>query len=65
MSDFVSEFWNIWITVIVLGGLIWLTYLVFSQSKIKVQRANRLRSPATCGTATSPSTTIRCRAGGC
>ncbi|NHR04030.1 cytochrome-c oxidase, cbb3-type subunit III [Chromobacterium haemolyticum] len=42
MSDFVSEFWNIWITAIVLGGLVWLTYLVFSQSKIKVQKGEQV-----------------------
>ena len=32
MSDFVSNFWPWYIAVIVIGSLVWLFYLVFSQS---------------------------------
>lgn len=31
MSDFVSNFWSVYIAVIALGGIVWCVYLLFSQ----------------------------------
>lgn len=42
MSDFVSDFWGVYITVIVLTGIIGLTYLLFTQSRVKVQRGEQV-----------------------
>ncbi|MCW3479612.1 cytochrome-c oxidase, cbb3-type subunit III [Neisseriaceae bacterium JH1-16] len=42
MSDFVSNFWGIWISVIVIGGLLGLTYLVYSQSKAVVVKGEKV-----------------------
>ena len=37
MSDFVSSFWGIYITVIVIGGFVGLTLLLFTQSKTSIK----------------------------
>ncbi|AOZ51868.1 cytochrome-c oxidase, cbb3-type subunit III [Chromobacterium vaccinii] len=42
MSQFTSGFWNIWIIVIVLGGIIGLTLLVFTQSKTTVKKGEEV-----------------------
>lgn len=37
MSDFTSDFWSYWITIIVIGGIIWLLLLLFSAGFKKVK----------------------------
>lgn len=44
MSDFVSDFWSIYITVIVIVGIVGLTYLLFSQSKTTVQKGEEVKT---------------------
>ena len=43
MSDFVSGFWSIYITVIVIGGIVGLTYLLYTQSKTTVQKGEEVK----------------------
>ncbi|OHX14113.1 cytochrome-c oxidase, cbb3-type subunit III [Chromobacterium sphagni] len=42
MNQYLSDFWSIWISVIVLGGLVWLTLLVFTQSKTTVKKGEEV-----------------------
>lgn len=35
MSDFISSFWGIYITVVVIVGIVWLGYLLFTQATAK------------------------------
>lgn len=42
MSDFVSDFWSIYIAVIVIVGIVGLTYLLFTQSKTTVQKGEKV-----------------------
>jgi cytochrome c oxidase cbb3-type subunit 3 len=65
MSDFVSDFWGIWITAIVVAGFVGLSLLLFTQSKTTVKKGEQVETMGTYGMATSKSTTTRCRAGGC
>ena len=44
MSDFVSDFWSIWITVIVLGGMFFLGYLLYTQSKVKLVKGQEVQT---------------------
>ena len=44
MSDFVSDFWSIYISVIVIVGIVGLTYLLFSQSKTTVQKGEEVKT---------------------
>ncbi|MDC7714280.1 cytochrome-c oxidase, cbb3-type subunit III [Vogesella sp. LYT5W] len=43
MSDFVSDFWSIYITVIVVVGIVGLTYLLYTQSKTTVQKGEEVK----------------------
>jgi len=42
MSDFVSDFWGIWISVIVIGGFLGLGYLLYSQTKAVVVKGEKV-----------------------
>ena len=42
MSDFISSFWPIYITAIVVVSIIWLAYLLLSQNKIKLQKGQQI-----------------------
>ena len=44
MSDFVSSFWSIWITVIVVGGIVWLGYLLVSQRSTRVAPGEKVET---------------------
>ena len=44
MSDFVSEFWSIWIATIVLSGLVWLAYLIGWQARIKASKYEQVKT---------------------
>ncbi|GHD71925.1 cytochrome-c oxidase, cbb3-type subunit III [Vogesella fluminis] len=44
MSDFVSDFWSVYITVIVIVGIVGLTYLLLSQSKTTVQKGEEVKT---------------------
>ncbi len=44
MSDFVSDFWGIWITAIVVGGFVGLTILLFTQSKTTVKPGEQVET---------------------
>ncbi|GAA5785017.1 hypothetical protein GCM10007860_02740 [Chitiniphilus shinanonensis] len=41
MKDFNSDFWGIYIAVIVIVSMIWLGYLVVSQSKVKLKKGEK------------------------
>ncbi|MGQ5523584.1 cytochrome-c oxidase, cbb3-type subunit III [Chitinimonas sp. PSY-7] len=41
MSDFISQFWSYWVTGIVVLSLIWLTYLLRSQSVVKLPKGQQ------------------------
>lgn len=43
MSDFVSGFWGVYIAVVVIVGLVGLTYLLFSQSKTTVKKGEEVQ----------------------
>lgn len=43
MSDFVSSFWGVYIAVVVIVGLVGLTYLLFSQSKTTVKKGEEVQ----------------------
>ncbi|MGL6046627.1 MAG: cytochrome-c oxidase, cbb3-type subunit III [Vogesella sp.] len=43
MSDFVSDFWGVYIAVVVIVGLVGLTYLLFSQSKTTVKKGEEVQ----------------------
>jgi cytochrome c oxidase cbb3-type subunit 3 len=43
MSDFIGEFWNIYITFIVIVSLIWLGYVLLSQATIKLPRKEEIK----------------------
>ncbi|GGY03402.1 cytochrome-c oxidase, cbb3-type subunit III [Paludibacterium paludis] len=44
MSDFVSDFWGIWIIAIVVGGFVGLTVLLFTQSKTTVKPGEQVQT---------------------
>ena len=44
MSDFVSDFWAYWVAGIVIAGFIGLTYLLFSQNKVKAQPGEQVET---------------------
>ncbi|MEW9897572.1 cytochrome-c oxidase, cbb3-type subunit III [Chitinivorax sp. PXF-14] len=44
MSDFVSSFWSIWITAIVVGGIVWLAYLLVSQRSTRVAPGEKVET---------------------
>ena len=44
MSDFVSSFWGVYIAVVVIVGLVGLTYLLFSQSKTTVKKGEEVQT---------------------
>jgi cytochrome c oxidase cbb3-type subunit 3 len=44
MSDFVSDFWSIWITAIVVAGFVGLTLLLFTQSKTTVKKGEQVET---------------------
>ncbi|MDN3577016.1 cytochrome-c oxidase, cbb3-type subunit III [Chitinimonas viridis] len=41
MSDFFSEFWGYWVAGIVVLSLVWLTYLLISQSVVKLPKGQQ------------------------
>ncbi len=43
MSDFVSDFWGVYIAVVVIVGLVGLTFLLFSQSKTTVKKGEEVQ----------------------
>lgn len=43
MSDFVSSFWGVYIAVVVIVGLVGLTYLLFSQSSTTVKKGEEVQ----------------------
>ena len=70
MSDFTSEFWSLYVIVGTLVSILACGVLLYVTGRKRVRRRQRRRArpptrPATSGTRTSPSTTTRCRAGGC
>ncbi|RMC99148.1 cytochrome-c oxidase, cbb3-type subunit III [Aquitalea palustris] len=44
MSDFVSDFWGIWITAIVVAGFVGLSLLLFTQSKTTVNKGEQVKT---------------------
>ena len=65
MSDFVNDFWSVYIVVLTVAGLIFCVVLLMAMST--QAQAGRVQSRSctdTCGTRISRNTTIRCRAGG-
>ncbi|NWK76876.1 cytochrome-c oxidase, cbb3-type subunit III [Aquitalea sp. LB_tupeE] len=44
MSDFVSDFWGIWITAIVVAGFVGLSLLLFTQSKTTVKKGEQVET---------------------
>ena len=44
MSDFVSDFWGIWITAIVVAGFVGLSLLLFTQSKTNVKKGEQVET---------------------
>ena len=44
MSDFVSSFWSIWITVIVIAGIIGLALLLISQKTMRIQPGEQVET---------------------
>lgn len=44
MSDFVSDFWSIWITVIVVVGILGVGALLFSQSKTTLKKGEQVQT---------------------
>ncbi|SCK05830.1 cytochrome-c oxidase, cbb3-type subunit III [Vogesella sp. LIG4] len=42
MSDFVSNFWGVYIAVVVIAGIVGLAYLLFSQSKTTVKKGEQV-----------------------
>ncbi len=44
MSDFVSDFWGIWISVIVIAGIVGLTFLLTSQAKTNVKAGEKVET---------------------
>ena len=77
MSDFTSDFWNWYVIVATIASIGYCAWLLWQTSKAKVKpgqpayrpprvrRESRSKRSATRGTAISPSTTTRCRGGGC
>ncbi len=43
MSDFVSDFWGVYIAVVVIVGLVGLAYLLFTQSKTTVKKGEEVQ----------------------
>jgi cytochrome c oxidase cbb3-type subunit 3 len=44
MSDFVSDFWGIYIAVIALGGIAFLGYVLYTQSKVPVVKGEEVQT---------------------
>jgi len=44
MSDFFSDFWSYYITVIVIASLVWLGYLLYTQSHLKVPKGEKVET---------------------
>lgn len=44
MSDFVSDFWSYWISGVVVVGIVGLTYLLFSQNRLKVESGTEVKT---------------------
>ena len=72
MSDFTSGFWELYVAVLTLVSILACGVLLYVMGHMRVSSADaeavpagQSAPPATSGTRTSPSTTIRCRAGGC
>lgn len=44
MSDFVSDFWGVYIAVVVIVGIVGLAYLLFSQSKTNLKKGEKVET---------------------